>query len=160
MERERIVLFPGSFDPFTRGHAAVVEEALRLFDRVVIGVGDNISKRGLLTIENRVALIEDIYAAEPRVEVRTYRSLTGDFALECGAQAIVRGVRSTTDFEYEQNMATVNRHIFPSLSTVILSTPVELSHISSSVVRELLAFGRDVKEFLPQNVDINKYLNR
>ena len=138
----------------------MVEEALRLFDRVVIGVGDNISKRGLLTIENRVALIEDIYAAEPRVEVRTYRSLTGDFALECGAQAIVRGVRSTTDFEYEQNMATVNRHIFPSLSTVILSTPVELSHISSSVVRELLAFGRDVKEFLPQNVDINKYLNR
>ena len=160
MERDSIVKFPGSFDPFTGGHAAVVDEALRLFDKVVIGVGDNISKRGLLTIEQRVALIEECYAANPRVEVKTYSSLTGDFARECGAKAIVRGVRSCADFEYEQNMATINRHLFPSLSTIILSTPVELSHISSSAVRELLASGRDVKEFLPQNVDINKYLNR
>lgn len=160
MNRERVVVFPGSFDPFTRGHAAVVEEALRLFDRVVIGVGDNIAKRGLLSVENRVQLIKDVYADNPRVEVRAYCSLTGDFALECGAQAIVRGVRTGSDFEYEQNMAAVNRHLYPSLSTVILSTPAELSHISSSVVRELLSFGRDVKAFLPESVDINKYLNR
>ena len=158
MERENIVIFPGSFDPFTRGHAAVVEEALRLFDKVVIGVGDNISKRGLLPVEQRVALIEELYAANPRVEVKTYRSLTGDFALECGAKAIVRGVRTCTDFEYEQNMATMNRHLYPSLSTIILSTPAELSHISSSAVRELLAFGREVSEFMPEGIDINKYL--
>ena len=107
-----------------------------------------------------MALIEECYAANPRVEVKTYSSLTGDFALECGAKAIVRGVRTGADFEYEQNMAAVNRHLYPSLSTVILCTPAEVAHISSSVVRELLAFGRDVKEFLPQNVDINKYLNR
>ncbi|MBQ3260820.1 MAG: pantetheine-phosphate adenylyltransferase, partial [Alistipes sp.] len=118
MERENIVIFPGSFDPFTRGHAAVVEEALRLFDRVVIGVGDNISKRGLLSVDSRVALIEEVYASNPRVEVRTYRSLTGDFAEECGARAIVRGVRTGYDIEYEQNMAAVNRHLYPSLSTV------------------------------------------
>ncbi len=160
MEREKIVIFPGTFDPFTRGHAAVVEEALRLFDKVVIGVGDNIAKRSLLSVESRVALIGEVYASNPRVEVRTYRSLTGDFAGEVGACAIVRGVRSVADFEYEQNMATVNRHLYPSLSTVILSTPAELSHISSSVVRELLSFGRDVSEFLPNGVDINKYLNR
>ncbi|MBQ2395123.1 MAG: pantetheine-phosphate adenylyltransferase [Alistipes sp.] len=160
MERENIVVFPGSFDPFTLGHAAVVEEALRLFDKVVIGVGDNISKRGLLDVEQRVALIRDIYAANPRVEVRSYSSLTGDFAEECGARAIVRGVRTTSDFEYEQNLAAVNRHLYPSLSTVILSTPAELSHISSSAVRELLSFGRDVSEFMPYGVDINKYLNR
>jgi pantetheine-phosphate adenylyltransferase len=160
MERENIVVFPGSFDPFTLGHAAVVEEALRLFDKVVIGVGDNISKRGLLDVEQRVALIRDIYAANPRVEVRSYSSLTGDFAEECGARAIVRGVRTTSDFEYEQNLAAVNRHLYPSLSTVILSTPAELSHISSSAVRELLSFGRDVGEFMPYGVDINKYLNR
>jgi pantetheine-phosphate adenylyltransferase len=160
MERESIVIFPGSFDPFTRGHAAVVDEALRLFDKVVIGVGDNISKRGLLTIEQRVALIEESYAANPRVEVKTYSSLTGDFALECGAKAIVRGVRSCADFEYEQNMATMNRHLFPSLSTIILSTPVELSHISSSAVRELLAFGRSVDEFMPESIDINNFLTK
>ena len=160
MERENIVIFPGSFDPFTRGHAAVVEEALRLFDRVVIGVGDNISKRGLLSVDSRVALIEEVYASNPRVEVRTYRSLTGDFAEECGARAIVRGVRTGYDIEYEQNMGAGNRHLYPSLSTVILCTPAELSHISSSIVRELLSFGRDVSEFIPQGVDINKYLNR
>ena len=158
MERESIVIFPGSFDPFTRGHAAVVEEALRLFDKVVIGVGDNISKRGLLPVEQRVSLIEELYAANPRVEVKTYRSLTGDFALECGAKAIVRGVRTCTDFEYEQNMAAVNRHLYPSLSTIILSTPAEVSHISSSAVRELLSFGREVGEFMPEGIDINKYL--
>ena len=160
MERENIVIFPGSFDPFTRGHAAVVEEALRLFDKVVIGVGDNISKRGLLPVEKRVALIEELYAANPRVEVKTYRSLTGDFALECGAKAIVRGVRTGTDFEYEQNMAAVNRHLYPSLSTIILSTPAELSHISSSVVRELLSFGREVGDFLPEGVDISRFLTK
>lgn len=159
MKRESVVIFPGSFDPFTRGHAAVVDEALRLFDRVVIGVGDNISKRGLLSVEQRVALIEELYASNPHVEVRTYRSLTGDFALECGASAIVRGVRTCTDFEYEQNMAAVNRHLYPELSTVILCTPAELSHISSSAVRELLAFGREVSEFMPEGIDINKYLN-
>ena len=160
MNRETVVLFPGSFDPFTRGHAAVVEEALRLFDRVVIGVGDNISKRGLLSIEQRVRLIEEFYSSNSRVEVRAYRSLTGDVAQECGAQAIVRGVRTTADFEYEQTMAAVNRHLYPSLTTVILATPAELSHISSSAVRELLAFGRDVSGFMPEGVDINEYLNK
>ena len=157
---QSVVIFPGSFDPFTRGHAAVVEEALRLFDKVIIGVGDNISKRGLLAVEQRVALIEQLYASQERVEVRTYRSLTGDFALECGAKAVVRGVRTGTDFEYEQNMAAVNRHLYPSLSTVILCTPAELAHISSSVVRELLAFGRNVDEFMPEGIDINNFLTK
>lgn len=152
------VLFPGSFDPFTRGHAAVVEEALRIFDRVVIGIGDNVSKRGLLALGQREALIRDLYAGNPRVEVRTYSSLTGDFARECGATVIVRGVRTGYDIEYEQNMASVNRRLYPDLTTVILCTPAELSHISSSVVRELLEFGHPVDDFMPEGVDINSYL--
>lgn len=151
------VLFPGSFDPFTRGHAAVVEEALRIFDRVVIGIGDNVSKRGLLALGQREALIRDLYAGNPRVEVRTYSSLTGDFARECGATVIVRGVRTGYDIEYEQNMASVNRRLYPDLTTVILCTPAELSHISSSVVRELLEFGHPVDDFMPAGVDIKKY---
>lgn len=152
------VIFPGSFDPFTRGHAAVVDEALRIFGQVVIGIGDNVSKRGLLTVGQREALIRDLYASDPRVEVRTYSSLTGDFARECGASVIVRGVRSAADFGYEQNIAEVNRRLYPNLATVILSTPAELSHISSSVVRELLAFGHPVDDFMPPGVDINNYL--
>lgn len=152
-------IFPGSFDPFTRGHAAVVEEALRIFDRVVIGIGDNIAKQGLLTVDRREALIRDLYDGNPRVEVRRYSSLTGDFARECGATVIVRGVRTAADFGYEQNIADVNRQLYPELSTVILNTPVGLSHISSSVVRELLKFNHPVDDFMPEGVDINKYFN-
>lgn len=154
----RTVIFPGSFDPFTRGHAAVVDEALRIFDKVIVGIGDNVSKRGLLPTAKRAALICDLYAENPRVEVRTYSSLTGDFARECGAKVVVRGVRTGYDIEYEQNMASVNRRLYPDLTTVILCTPAELSHISSSVVRELLEFGHPVDDFMPEGVDIGRYL--
>ena len=158
MEHGKTVIFPGSFDPFTRGHAAVVAEALRIFDRVVIGVGDNIAKNGLLPIEKRMELIKDLYADDPRVEVGAYDSLTGDFARAWGAKVIVRGVRTDYDIEYEQNMAAINKQLYPDITTVILCTPAELSHISSSVVRELLSFGRNVDEFMPEGTDINKYL--
>ena len=100
---ERTAIFPGSFDPFTRGHAALVEEALNLFDRVVIGIGNNTSKQGLLTVENRKRLIDDVFRNEERVEARVYTGLTGEFAETMGACAIIRGVRNTTDFEYERS---------------------------------------------------------
>lgn len=105
---ERSAIFPGSFDPFTRGHAALVDEALNLFDRVVIGIGNNTSKQGLLTVANRKRLIDDLYAGNTRVEARIYTGLTGEFAEEMGACAIIRGVRNTTDFEYERTMEATN----------------------------------------------------
>ena len=154
----RIALFAGSFDPFTRGHEAVVEEALRLFDEVVIGVGDNISKRGLLSVEQRCQLIEDLYADNDRVRVAKYSTLTGDFAREVGATALVRGVRNTVDFEFERTIEATNRQLFPELTTVLLVTPAEYMHISSSTVRELLAFGREVDSYMPQNIKIENYL--
>lgn len=159
MERTKAI-FPGSFDPFTRGHAAVVDEALKIFDKVVVGIGDNVAKRCLMRVEQREALIRALYADNPRVEVRTYSSLTGDFARACGASVIVRGVRTGHDIEYEQNIASVNRRLYPDLTTVILCTPSELSHISSSVVRELLEFGHPVDDFLPEGVDIAAYINK
>lgn len=151
-------IFPGTFDPFTRGHEAVVAQALSLFERVVIGIGDNCSKKSLLTAGARCRLVSDLYASEPRVEARIYSGLTGDFAAAEGAAAIIRGVRSVVDFEYERSMASVNRRLFPSLSTVILFTPAEVADISSSVVRELLLFGRRADEFLPEGVELEKYL--
>lgn len=154
----RIALFAGSFDPFTRGHETVVEEALRLFDEVVIGVGDNISKRGLLSVEQRCQLIEDLYADNDRVRVAKYSTLTGDFAREVGATALVRGVRNTVDFEFERTIEATNRQLFPELTTVLLVTPAEYMHISSSTVRELLAFGREVDSYMPQNIKIENYL--
>ena len=155
---ERTAIFPGSFDPFTRGHAALVDEALNLFDRVIIGIGNNTAKRGLLTPENRKRLIDDFYAAQPRVEARIYTGLTGEFALGVGASAIIRGVRNTTDFEYERTMQAANQRIYPTLTTVMLFTPAVVADIASSPVREVLAFGRTVEEFMPEGVDIEKYL--
>ena len=154
----RIALFAGSFDPFTRGHEAVVEEALRLFDEVVIGVGENVSKRGLLAVDARCRLIEDLYADNERVRVAKYSTLTGDFAREVGATALVRGVRNTVDFEFERTIEATNRQLFPELTTVLLVTPAEYMHISSSTVRELLAFGRSVDEFIPSKIKIENYL--
>ena len=154
----KIALFAGSFDPFTRGHEAVVEEALRLFDEVVIGVGENVSKHSLLSVEQRCRLIEDNYKADKRVRVARYSTLTGDFAREVGATALVRGVRNTVDFEFERTIEATNRELFPELTTVLLVTPAEYMHVSSSMVRELLAFGREVDVYLPQKINIKDYL--
>lgn len=155
---EQIAIFPGSFDPFTRGHAAVVEEALRLFDKVVIAIGHNPAKRGMLSIEARKSLIERVYSGDGRVEVTTYTTLTGDEARRVGAKTIVRSVRNATDFEYERTMDHANRAIFPELRTVVLIAPAEVEHISSSLVRELRAFGHDTDMLLPEGITLEEFL--
>ena len=154
----KTAIFPGSFDPFTLGHQAVVEQALHLFDKVVIAIGENVGKRSLLTAEARQRLISDLYQNDERVECITYSTLTGDVARKVGASAIVRGVRNTIDFEYERTMALTNSRLFPEIETVILLTPPALADVSSSTVRELLAFGRDVQEMMPQGVNIEDYM--
>lgn len=145
----RLVLFPGSFDPFTLGHADVVRRALSLFGEVVIAVGYNEQKQGWLPVAERVAAIRKLYKDEPRVRVESYTGLTVDFAKELGIGAIVRGVRTSSDFEYELQMADVNRRL-TGIETLLLPASPELACLSSSVVRELARFGHDVSQFLPQ----------
>lgn len=157
---ERIGIFPGSFDPFTRGHEAIVGEALRLFDKVVISIGYNSEKRGLLSVEARKALIERVYDNEPRVEVTTYTTLTGDEAKRVGATTMIRSVRSSADFEYERTLERANRYVYPELQTILLLAPAEVEHISSSLVRELHAFGRDTKGLLPEGIELKEYLTQ
>ncbi len=157
---DRVAIFPGSFDPFTIGHAAVVEQALRLFDRVVVAVGFNSAKGSFISVENRLALIGDLYAEQDRVEVTSYQGLTVDFARSVGAVAIVRGVRSTIDFEYERSLASINSRLDEDIVTVVLYSPAELADISSNVVRELYSYGHDVNDLLPQGVKIEKYINK
>ncbi len=154
----RTAIFPGSFDPFTKGHEAIVEQALRLFDRVIIAIGENIGKRSLLSLEARKQLIADLYAGNERVECISYSTLTGDVAREVGASALVRGVRNSIDFEYERTLAQTNGRLFPEIETVLLLTPPTLSDVSSSTVRELLAFGRDVEWLLPEGVNLKEYM--
>lgn len=152
----KTVLFPGSFNPFTRGHADIVERALRLFDRVVVAVGYNAQKAeaaglaaGVLPddVAQRVDAIARVYAGDERVEVVSYNGLTIDAAREQNACAILRSVRSMKDYEYELQMADVNRQL-SGIETVVLFARPELSSLSSSVVRELQQFGCDVSKFL------------
>lgn len=157
---ERIAIFPGSFDPFTRGHAAVVEEALRLFDKVVIAIGHNTAKRGFLSVEARKRLIETLYAGNDRVEVSLYSTLTGDEARRVGANTIVRSVRNAADFNYERTMDHANRHVFPELRTIVLIAPAEVEHISSSLVRELHAFGHSCDNLLPEGINLRDYIEK
>ena len=155
---ERVAIFPGSFDPFTRGHEAIVAEALRMFDKVIVAIGHNSAKRGLLTPEARKRLIEQIYNGDARVEVTTYSTLTGDEARRVGATTIIRSVRNATDFDYERTMDHANREIFPELRTIIVIAPAEVEHISSSLVRELCAFGHDTSTLLPQGITLEDFI--
>ena len=142
------VLFPGSFDPFTLGHDDIVRRALTLFDEVVVAIGYNEQKSGWKPVEERIASIRKLYEDEPRVRVESYTGLTVDFAKAIGATAIVRGVRTASDFEYEFQMADVNRRL-TGIETVLLPASPELASLSSSLVRELSHFGHDVSKFLP-----------
>ena len=144
----KIAIFPGSFDPFTIGHASIVKRGLPMFDEIVIGVGINESKRSLFTYSERVESIRKIYKDEPKVRVVSYSDLTVDLAHRVGAKFILRGLRSVKDFEYERDIANMN-HRLSGVETVLLFTEPEYSSVSSSVVRELMAFGKDVKDFLP-----------
>ncbi len=145
----RIAVFPGSFDPFTRGHASVVRRGLALFDRIVIGIGYNGQKAGQTSVNERVSQLRRLYASDSRVTVEEYEDLTVDFASRHGATFILRGVRSFRDFEYERDLADVNRRL-SGIDTVILFTEPELACVSSGMVRELVHFNKDVSLFLPE----------
>ncbi len=155
---QRVAIFPGSFDPFTRGHAALVEQATCLFDRVVVAIGNNSQKCGLLQVEDRKRLIEECFAHNEAVSVAIYSGLTVDFAREVGACALIRGVRNTIDFEYERTLEATNRRLEPQIATLMLFTPSDVADISSSTIRELISFGHDVEEFMPQGVSIKNYI--
>ena len=146
-------IFTGSFNPFTIGHDAIVKRALRMMDRIIIGVGTNRQKNNELSADERVNQINKVYTNNQRVEVKAYSGLSVDFAITEQATCFVKGVRSVKDFEYEREQAELNRRL-SGIDTILLLAEPEYSGISSSLVRELMIFGRDVSEFLP-NPKIN-----
>ena len=150
----KTVVFPGSFDPFTLGHANLVGRALNIFDQVIIAVGYNVAKPGWIPVDERVRAVQELYQTEPRVQVMSYNNLTVDFAKENNAGFILRGVRTMQDYEYELQMADINR-MLDGIETVVLFTDSALSSISSSMVRELHHFGRDMSQYLPEGLKYN-----
>lgn len=144
----RTAIFPGTFDPFTIGHNALVHRALQFVDELYIAIGINTEKRTMFSLEERMERIATLYKSEPRIHVVSYEGLTTDFAQSIGAQFIVRGVRSTIDFEYERNIADINR-MLTGIETLLLISEPEYAAISSSMVRELAHFGKDISKYLP-----------
>ena len=153
METIKRAIFPGTFDPFTIGHRSLVDRALCLVDELIIAIGINQHKKGYFPLEKRKEAILNLYRDNPRVKVMTYETSTVDFAESVGAQFILRGIRSINDFEYEQTTADVNRKL-SGIETFILFTEPEHRHISSSIVRELLRFHKDISDFVPKETKL------
>ena len=146
---KRIALFAGSFDPFTRGHQALLMRALPMFDKIIVAIGTNAGKQCMLPVEERLKTIEEVFADEEKVEATAYTGLTMDFAREVGATVLLRGIRSVKDFEYEREIADINLKI-GGIDTVLMMCEPEYASLSSSIVRELISYGKDVTPFLPQ----------
>ncbi len=152
-QAKKTALFPGTFDPYTVGHESLVRRGLSLMDEIVIAIGVNESKRSYFSLDKRLEMIRVLYIDEPRVKVESYDSLTIDFARKVGAGYILRGIRSVVDFEYEKTIADMNRTI-SGIETFVLFTEPALTHISSTLVRELLRYGSDVSSFIPEGMKL------
>jgi pantetheine-phosphate adenylyltransferase len=144
----RIGLYAGSFDPITRGHEDLMLRSLEFVDRLIVAVAVNVSKQPLFSTEERVALIREAMAKEPRIEVRSFGGLLVDFANEVGARLLIRGLRAVSDFEYEYQMALMNRHLSPRLETVYMVPSLDTTYISASLVREIARFRGDVADLV------------
>jgi pantetheine-phosphate adenylyltransferase len=141
----RTALYAGSFDPLTQGHEDLIRRSLGFVDRVIVAVTSNVSKQPLFPVEERARMIREVVGGEPRVDVRPFQGLLVDFAREVGATLLIRGLRAVSDFEYEYQMALMNRHLHPSLETVFMVPSLETTYISSSLVREVARYGGDLE---------------
>ncbi len=148
----KIALYPGSFDPATMGHLDLVERGLAIFDEIHIAVAHNSEKRGLFTIDERVALLSEIFQKNPRVQIVTFEGLLVDYMRAHGLKTLLRGLRAISDFDYEFQFANMNRHIHPQVDTVFLMTSQKYFYISSSVVKEVASYKGDVSAFVPPAV--------
>ena len=149
---ERIALYAGSFDPITHGHEDLIKRTAAFADRIIVAVARNVSKAPLFTVDERVGFIREITRGDERVDVRAFDGLLVDFARETGARVNVRGLRAVSDFEYEYQMALMNRHLLPELETVFMAPSLDTTYISSSMVREVARFGGDVSGLVHPHV--------
>lgn len=151
----RVAVFPGSFDPITKGHEDIVNRALPLFDEIIVAVGVNATKKYTFSLEQRVQWIKETFAKSPQIRVETYEGLTVNFCTKQRATHIIRGLRSSADFQFEKGIAQMNRELADNIDTLFLVTTPELAAISSSIVRDIYRNGGDVRKFVPNAIDIH-----
>lgn len=149
---ERICLFPGTFDPVTLGHTDIINRAIPLFDRIIVGIGLNSSKAPMFSAQQRLRWIEEIYRGESRVEGAIYEGLTVHFCRKVGARFILRGIRYVSDFEYEKTIADANRTMDPEIETIFLTGEPKYTSVASTIVRDIIRNGGDARPFLPEQV--------
>lgn len=150
---KKTVLYPGTFDPITKGHMDLVDRACRLFDKVIIAIAHSPAKKPLFSLESRVDMVHMIFADNSQVEVLGFRGLLANFAKENNAIAILRGIRAVSDFEFEFQLANMNRHLDPDLESIFLTPSEKYSYISSSLVREVASLGGDISAFVDERVE-------
>lgn len=153
---KRIAVFPGSFDPITKGHEDVILRAVPLFDEIIVAIGTNSSKKYYFELEKRLEMIQHTFRNEVNVKVETYKGLTVNYCKEVGATHLLRGLRNSTDFEFERSIAHVNQALNPDLDTVFLMSLQEYSAINSTIVRDILYNGGDASRFVPEGLDLNQ----
>ena len=153
---EKIAIFPGSFDPFTVGHESIVMRALPLFEKIIISIGHNINKEYYFPLEKREEWIKKVFKGNSRVEVKTYRGLTVDFCRKVNARYILRGLRTSSDFEYERAVGQINKAMYPEIETVFLLTMPQHTAINLTIVRDIIRYGGDASLFLPEDLNINE----
>lgn len=154
---ERIAIFPGSFDPFHIGHESVVRRAMPLFDKIYIMIGYNANKKSFFPIEKRIKWINQVFANHDKVEVRLHEGLTVDFCKEVNARYILRGIRTSSDFEYERAIAQVNKKMHPEIESVFLLTLPEHTPINATIIRDIVSHGGDASMFIPLGLDKNEF---
>jgi pantetheine-phosphate adenylyltransferase len=153
MNAETLALYPGSFDPLTNGHVDIIQRGSRLFDRIVVAILLNVDKSPLFTVAERVAIAREVFAGNPNVEVDTFEGLLVDYARSRRAGVIVRGLRAISDFEYEMQMALMNRHLNPEVETVFMMPAEPYTYVSSRLVKEVVALGGSVTTLVPSIVE-------
>tara|TARA_B100000767_G_scaffold65440_1_gene61759 strand:+ start:67 stop:525 length:459 start_codon:yes stop_codon:yes gene_type:complete len=150
----KTAIFPGSFSPFTIGHQSLVDRALPLFDKIIISIGINSEKNQYFSIEERLQWIKDVYGNNPKIEIKFYEGLTVDFCKKENANYILRGLRDSHDFKFEKGIAQMNKDLNKEIETIFIITPPEISHISSSIIRDIIKNGGDVSKFIPKEIDL------
>ena len=157
---KNIAVFPGTFDPFTIGHEAIVRRALPLFDHIFIAVGVNTQKNSLFSIDDRIKMIDSVFASDEKVVVEKFSCLTVDYCHQKGARYILRGLRTAADFEYERAMGQMNKKMAPGIDTIFLLTSTEHTPINSTIVRDIIKMGGDASPFVPKAIKISDYLHK